>query len=154
MEQTADQRPAGESARAARGPELLVCALPAELGPFAEDLEQVGEHDWAGELAGRPWHAAVVGVGKVAAASSTADRIARLAPVGLTMVGVCGGLDWSTRPGDLVHCTRAVQADLALRSEREVEPDAARTAAPAAPAGSRTAWFLTADHPALSPRRR
>ncbi|MHC4378659.1 MAG: phosphorylase family protein, partial [Planctomycetota bacterium] len=62
-------------------------------------------------------------------------------------------LDWSTRPGGLVHCTRAVQADLALRSEREVEPDAARTAALAA-ACSRPAWFLTADRPALSPWRR
>jgi adenosylhomocysteine nucleosidase len=136
------------------GPELLVCALPAELGPFARELEQVGEFDWAGQLGGTPWHAAVVGVGKVAAASATAQRIERLAPRGLTMVGVCGGLDWTTRPGDLVHCARAVQADFALRSEREVEPDPGRTAALAAAAGSRAAWFLTADRPALSPWRR
>ena len=154
MNQGADDRSGGEPPREPKGPELLVCALPAELGPFADDLEQVGEHDWAGELGGRPWHAAIVGVGKVSAAAATAQRIERLAPSGLTMVGVCGGLDWRTRPGDLVHCTRAVQADLALRSEREVEPDPDRTGALAAAAGSRPAWFLTADRPALSPWRR
>lgn len=144
---------AGSPARA-QEPDLLVCALPAELGPFAADLEQVGEFDWSGQLGGSAWHAAVVGVGKVAAAAGLAERIERLAPRSVTMVGVCGGLDWSTRPGDLVHCTRAVQADLALRSEREVEPDPGRTAALAAAAGSRPAWFLTADRPAMTPWRR
>ena len=77
MQQAADQRPAGESDPGVPRPELLVCALPAELGPFAEDLEQVGEHDWAGELGGRPWHAAVIGVG--GRRISEADALAHVA---------------------------------------------------------------------------
>lgn len=155
--------PHSNSRAAGARPHLLVCALEAELGDWRDALQAEArggyEGFWRGRVGGRGWVAIVAGVGKVAAAAATARCIAQEQPRSITVAGVCGGLDWSTGPGDLVHCTRAVQADLALRSEREVEPDPEFTeelvgAAAAAGAPSRPAWFLTADRPALSPWRR
>lgn len=105
------------------------------------------------ELAGAPVLACVGGVGKVRAARAAAillgEGIARL-----LVVGTCGGLRRHLAPGALLHCRRAIQADLGVREGREVDADPAllsgwRRAVPA-----EEGTFLTADKAVLSPWRR
>jgi adenosylhomocysteine nucleosidase len=98
--------------------------------------------------------ACVGGVGKVNAAHAAGLLLARGGEAGLLVVGVCGGLRRHLAPGTLVHCLRAVQTDLALRAEREVESDPALSAAWQAVAPGGRGWFLTADRPVLSLWRR
>src|SRR6185503_7977669 len=57
-------------------------------------------------------------------------------------------------PGALLHCTRAVQADLAVREGREVESSAELRRLWRAVAPGEEGWFVTADRPVLSPWRR
>lgn len=136
----------------------LVCALPEELGerlgaaPVLERFQGVELRE--ARLGSATVVCAVAGVGKVRAAHGASAVLAAGGLQGLFVVGVCGGLRSSLVPGTLVHCTRAVQTDFAVRGDREFEPDAAllerwRAVAPA-PAG----WFLTADRPVLSLWRR
>src|SRR5262245_41404392 len=93
----------------------VLCALPEELGPLAD--VPAARQLLAGvelrrlELAGSPVLAAVGGVGKARAAQAAAALIAAGAERGLLVVGVAGALSGSLAPGELVHCTRAVQAD-------------------------------------------
>jgi nucleoside phosphorylase len=98
--------------------------------------------------------AAVAGVGKARAAQAAAALIAAGAERGLLVVGVAGALSEALATGELVHCTRAVQADFAVRGDREFEPDGGLLAAWSALVPGPSGWFLTADRPVLSRWRR
>lgn len=136
----------------------MLCALPEELGSLVERAR--GRRTLTGleilevELAGCEVLACVGGVGKVHAARAAALLIAAGATRRLLVVGVCGGLRRSLAPGTLVHCTRAVQADLALREGREVDADPSLRDAWGRTAPGPQGWFVTADRPALSLWRR
>jgi adenosylhomocysteine nucleosidase len=146
---------------AENSPVLVIVALPGELGPLAQHavalLDRQGLR-FAGALrdrAGQPQVVHVVaGIGKVRAAQATSLGIERFRPRLVLSLGVCGGLKPGQRVGDFVHCERAVQADSALRQDREYVPDAAWAAAWERAQPGRRGWFLTADRPALSPWRR
>lgn len=136
----------------------VLCALPQELGatlgaaPVLREVQGVAVREL--ELSGERVRCAVAGVGKVRAAHAASVLLAEGPLRALLVVGVCGGLRAQLVPGTLVHCSRAVQTDLAVRSDREFEPDPALAAlwreAVEGPAG----WFLTADRPVLSLWRR
>jgi adenosylhomocysteine nucleosidase len=135
----------------------LLCALPEELGSLAERVtERRSEHGL--ELleidAPAPLIACVAGVGKVRAAHGTAALLGAGAQRGILVVGVCGGLRRGLVPGTMIHCERAVQTDLADRSEREVSPDGDLLRAWRGVAPGELGWFLTADRPVLSLWRR
>ena len=136
----------------------VLCALSRELGTLRERI--VRRRTLAGvellelELDGARALAAVGGVGKVRAAQATTALFAAGATRGLLVVGVCGGLRGGLAPGNLVHCTRAYQTDLALRDDREVDADPTLRAAWRACAPGREGSFLTADRPVLSTWRK
>jgi adenosylhomocysteine nucleosidase len=136
----------------------ILCALPEELGGLTG--RQVGLRRHHGlellelDLDGVSALACVGGVGKVLAARAATALVAEGAGRALLVVGVCGGLKRGLRAGDLVHCTRAVQADLAVRAQRESEPAERLLEAWSASSPGRRGWFLTADRPALSLWRR
>jgi nucleoside phosphorylase len=142
-----------------KGPVLLVVALPGELGALREQACELERAQGLVFLApgGSPdpaWVAVVAGIGKVRGAQAAALGIRAFGARGVLSFGVCGGLSPRQKIGQLVHCERAVQADSAVREDRDYRPDPAwfeawRRLAPG-PAG----WFLTADRPALSPWRR
>lgn len=136
----------------------LVCALAEELGTLRERsalLEHsLGLDVLQVQLGGTRLVSCVSGVGKVAAAKATAVLVGAGARDGLLVVGTCGGLKWGLEPGTLVHCQRAVQADLAVRAGREVEACAELRAAWQRVAAGPEGWFLTADRPVLSLWRR
>ena len=141
------------------GVEGIVCALAGELGVWATRVrsrQQVLGLEVLELDAPRPARAVICGIGKVAAARGVAALChAGPAPLGrLWVVGTCGGLVASLPVGTLVHCTRAVQADLGVRADREVEADARLRAAWQAVAPGPEAHFLTADRAVLSPLRR
>ena len=133
-------------------------ALPGELGALrgllAPRRSQAGIEYSEGEVGGRELLAIVAGVGKVRAAAAATILVEAGVPGGLLSVGVCGGLRQRQQIGDLVHCTRAVQADLAVRADRECEPDPHLLETWQRAAPGRAGWFLTADRPALSVWRR
>jgi nucleoside phosphorylase len=136
----------------------LVCALPAELGerlgaaPVLERFQGVEVRE--ARLGSATVVCAVAGVGKVRAAHGASAVLAAGGLEGLFVVGVCGGLRAALVPGTLVHCTRAVQTDLAVRGDREFEPDATLLERWRAVAPAQAGWFLTADRPVLSLWRR
>ncbi len=136
----------------------VLSALPRELGGLPARANR--RHSMLGlevfelELSGVKVLACASGVGKVAAARGACALVASGAGLGLLIVGVCGGLRWNLRPGDLLHCERAVQVDLALPDSREVEPDPILFEAWKQALPARSGWFLTADRPALSLWRR
>ena len=136
----------------------LVCALREELGTLRERSalheRALGLELLEVQLGDTRLLSCVSGVGKVAAAKATAALVGAGARDGLLVVGTCGGLKRGLGPGTLVHCQRAVQADLAVREGREVEACAhSRTAWMRVAAGPE-GWFLTADRPVLSLWRR
>ncbi len=135
-----------------------MCALPEELGSLRgtarrSQVRQGLEILEIG-LGGESLLACVSGVGKVRAAQAAALLIEQGAARGLLVVGVCGGLRQSLVPGTLVHCTRAVQTDLAVRADREFESDPLLRQAWLAQVPAQQGWFLTADRPVLSLWRR
>jgi adenosylhomocysteine nucleosidase len=137
----------------------LLCALPQELGGLAEDpaLERLrvgGVELLALTRGGLRLLACVGGVGKVRAAQGATALVAAGATRALLVVGVAGGLTAGLEPGVLVHCTRAVQADSALRHDREYEADPDLLARWRAQVGGEAGWFLTADRPVMSRWRR
>lgn len=142
----------------AQAPVGLVCALPEELGSLVERVEarrrvhglELGEL----QLGRARVLACVAGIGKVAAARASSVLVAEGARRALLVVGTCGGLRQSLRPGTFVHCTFAVQTDLAVREGRLVESDPAWRARWLAAAPGCEGWFLTADRPVLSLWRR
>jgi len=135
----------------------VLCAMPEELGSLRERVVEVRRT--AGlellRLEGNhgPATACVCGVGKVRAAAGTAALLAEPTR-GLFVVGVCGGLSRGMRPGTLVHCERAVQADLAVRSDREFEPDPELSRLWREQVEGLAGWFLTADRPVLTAWRK
>lgn len=140
-----------------RGRWAVLCALPEELGGLRErvvDASRVagievlrleGEHG--------PAAACVAGVGKVRAAAGAAALLSEPTR-GLFVVGVCGGLSRGLVPGSLVHCERAVQADLAVRSDREFAPDPELLEGWRALVEGPPGWFLTADRPVMTAWRK
>ena len=136
----------------------VLAAMPEELGTLRERAPRrrtiQGVEVAEVELAGARAVCAVDGVSKVAAAHA-ADLLLGEAPLAaLLVVGTCGGLRRSLTPGPLVHCTTAVQADLAVRDGREVADDAGLRARWSAVAAGPAGWFLTADRPVQTPWRR
>ncbi len=136
----------------------MLCALPEELGSLRDKAsgsrEQQGLELHELELGGERLICCVGGVGKVRAAQAASVLIGAGATRGLFVVGVCGGLRQSLVPGTLVHCTRAVQTDLAVRAGRELESDEQLREAWRALAPGEQGWYLTADRPVLSLWRR
>lgn len=136
----------------------LVCALREELGSLRERAS-VAERAQGLELLELQLGetrllACTSGVGKVAAARAAAVLVAAGVRDGLLVGGTCGGLKRGLAPGTLVHCTRAVQADLAVREGREVASCERLRAAWRGIAEGPEGWFLTADRPVLSWWRR
>jgi nucleoside phosphorylase len=135
----------------------LVCALPEELGQLAERAAnrrrvrgvELLELDLPGGLL-----ACVGGVGKVRSAHAVGVLLAEGATRGVFVVGVCGGLTKTLGPGTLVHCTRAIQTDLAHPNGRECDADAGLLGTWQSVAPGEAATFLTADRPVFSRWRR
>ena len=135
----------------------VLCALPRELGGFSERVARrrsvqgldVGEL----EVGGRRVLTAVAGIGKVRAARAAAILIGEGA-ARLAVVGTCGGLRRSLRPGTMVHCRTAFQADFAVRDGRSFDSEPTWRAAWREHCPGPEGWFLTADRPVLSPWRR
>lgn len=136
----------------------VLCALPGELGSLADHARTRRTVDGLEilelELAGRVALACVGGVGKVAAARAASLLVREGARGALLVVGTCGGLRRGLRPGSLVHCSVAAQADLAVRDGRELGSDARLREAWEAVAPGELGWFLTADRPVFNPWRR
>jgi adenosylhomocysteine nucleosidase len=136
----------------------VLAALPEELGPLAQLAD--GAQTVAGvelrslRLAGARVWAAVGGVGKARAAQAATALISAGAERGLLVVGVCGALNEALEPGALLHCERTVQADLAVRHDREFAADPRLLDAWRAVAPGASGWLLTADRPVLSRFRR
>jgi adenosylhomocysteine nucleosidase len=92
-----------------------LAALLAELP--AERIERVGGRDiHLGTLAGRPVALVLCGIGKVAAATTTALLLDRFEVDALVFTGVAGGL------GDGVHVGHAVVADTLLQHDMDASP--------------------------------
>ncbi len=135
----------------------VLCALPEELGGLAErssvgrDRNGLRLHEL--DLVGRRVLACVGGVGKVAAAHAAAT-LASEGIGALFVVGVCGALVRGLGPGNLVHCSAALQADLGLagRGRVESDPDLRRAWTRCAP--GRSGIFITRDRAAVMPWRR
>jgi adenosylhomocysteine nucleosidase len=135
----------------------VVCALEAELGSLAPRVRarhRVQGLDLLELDASTRVLACVAGIGKVRAAHAAAALVAAGAQRALLVVGTCGSLSRGLAVGHLVHCTAAIQVDLAVRSDREFVSDSALRRAWLAVAGGSEAAFLTADRPVLSPWRR
>jgi nucleoside phosphorylase len=147
----------------------ILCALAAELGGLARvarrrhqrqglellELDPAALGSAGASLASLgPLLACVGGVGKVRAARAAALMIEAGARRGLLVVGTCGGLARQLAPGTIVHCTRAIQADLGLRDGREASADADLAERWQAVAPGASALFLTADRAVLSHWRR
>lgn len=98
--------------------------------------------------------ACVSGVGKVAAARAATALVHQGPLRALLVVGVAGGLVPWARAGTLVHCTTAVQADLAVRESRRAETDEHLRRLWREVAPGQEGWYLTSDRPVLSPWRR
>ena len=136
----------------------VLCALREELGGLPERAR--GRRTVHGieilelELADQRVLACASGVGKVHAARGAALLLHEGASAALLVVGVCGGLRQALRPGALVHCTRAVQADAARTAGGAPAADPTLRAAWRAVAPGAEGWFLTADRPVLSLWRR
>jgi len=98
--------------------------------------------------------ACIAGIGKVRAAHAASVLLGAGAQRALLVVGTCGSLSRTLAVGHLVHCTTALQVDLAVRADREFVSDSALRRAWFAVAGGTEAAILTADRPVLSPWRR
>jgi adenosylhomocysteine nucleosidase len=136
----------------------VLAALELELAPLAAGAAVLAEaHGLVlreSRVDGARLVLCVAGVGKVRAARGAALLLAAAPLRALLVVGVAGGLVRSLAPGAFLHCTRAVQADLAVREGREVESSAELRRLWRAVAPGEEGWFLTADRPVLSAWRR
>ena len=141
-----------------RGAYGVLCALPAELGSWAGmgDLISVeGGLELRRLLVGdEVLFTCVSGVGKVAATRAAEGLIRAGADKALFIVGTCGSLGRGIVPGTLVHCSLAVQADLAVRQGRVSNPDPTLLAAWEASAPGSRAVYLTSDRAVFNPWRR
>ena len=96
----------------------ILSALPEEqsgLHELLQDKEYIrhaGRDLWRGTLHGKPVVLALSGIGKVAAATTTAALIERFGVQRVVFVGVAGGLAARVRVGDLVVGTEYLQHDM------------------------------------------
>jgi adenosylhomocysteine nucleosidase len=136
----------------------VLAALPEELGRIPEmatgGRTRLGLELCEASVSGVRVLACVGGVGKVLAARAATILIAEGATRGVLVVGTCGGLRQKMVPGTLLHCTTAIQTDLAHPRLRRVEADARLREAWRAIAPGPEGAFLTADRPVLSLFRR
>ena len=136
----------------------LICALSAELGSWrglGEVVSSVGGIEVRrSEESGSAVFTCVAGVGKVSAARGAEALIRAGVKGALLVVGTCGSLSRSLGVGELVHCERALQADLGLEGGHQVSPDPALLAAWEAVVEGPRASYLTADRAVMSPWRR
>ena len=134
----------------ASGPIGVLAALDAEL----EDSARGGGMRRQG-LASSPWNSRSARCSSPPPGSgSRPPRGAVLAAEGvrtLLVVGTCGGLRPDVRPGTLVHCERAVQADLEVRAGREVQATSGLLQAWRAAVPGVVGTFLTRDRMVRSP---
>jgi len=141
----------------ARGLTGVFCALPEELGSLRE--ARVGSRTRQGlellevDLGGASVLACAGGVGKVRAARAAAILVGEGASR-LLVVGTCGGLKRRLAPGTLLHCRRAIQADLGVREGREVDADRELLSSWREVVPAEEGTFVTADKAVLSPWRR
>lgn len=143
-----------EPSEALPGPVGVLAALDLELGELpqraAAGMRRQGIELFALELAEREVLVTAAGVGIAAAAHGAAVLVAEGVRT-LLVVGTCGALRPGLRPGTLVHCERAVQADLEVRAGREVQTTAALTQAWQGVAPGPAGTFLTRDRMVRSP---
>lgn len=136
----------------------LLAALPEELGSLPERASGRRRVDGLEllelRLGSRRVLACAGGIGKVAAARAASVLVGAGAREALLVVGTCGGLRQALAPGTFVHCSVAVQTDLAVREGRRVEADSGWRERWRAVAPGVEGWFLTADRPVLSLWRR
>ena len=136
----------------------LISALSAELGSWAGVGEVVsragGIEVRRSEEDGLAVFTCVAGVGKVSAARGAEALLQAGARGALLVVGTCGSLSRSLGVGQLVHCERALQADLGLEGGHEVNPDPGILKAWEAVVRGPRASYLTADRAVMSPWRR
>lgn len=111
-----DPRPESASAP---GPRAVLCAMHEELhrlvsalAPGARTVTVGGRTVHVGRLEGHDVVLARSGIGKVAAAATTAIVLGHFAPRALVFSGVAGGLGDGVRVGDLVVATELLQHDL------------------------------------------
>ena len=96
----------------------LLSALPEELQavvdllPDDQRVVRAGRIFWQGWLYGEPVVASLSGIGKVAAATTTALLIDRFDVRAVVMTGVAGGLGAGVRVGDLVVASELLQHDM------------------------------------------
>jgi len=130
----------------------VVCALPGELGRLrdGEPFAQIAGFEL---LRTGALYAIVCGPGKVAAAHAASTLIS-VGVSALACVGTCGAVSRDLRPGDVVHCGRAYQADFAVRDSREFDADSELARRWQAVLPGVAGASLTADRPVISPWRR
>ena len=96
----------------------IVSALPEEQHGLvdamsgARHLRHAGRDFWLGQLHGAEVVCALCGIGKVAAATTTAALIERLGVRGIVFTGVAGGLGEGVRVGDIVVASSFLQHDM------------------------------------------
>ena len=134
----------------------ILCALPRELGSLRDRSHAKfaiqGLKFFELEIEGVSAIACVGGVGKVFAARA-ATLLGEVAPRGLLIVGVCGGLRRSLRPGTMVHCREAIQRDAWPGKGHASLPEPAWLAAWREAIPGPEARFLTADRAVFNPLR-
>lgn len=96
----------------------LVSALPQELEavlallPDEQRTAFAGRGFWRGHLHGQEVVAVLSGIGKAAAATTTALLIARFGASAIVMTGVAGGLGAGVKVGDVVVAAELLQHDM------------------------------------------
>lgn len=107
----------GTSARAAENLTAILSAFDAEAQHILAAVEHAEHHDvqgirfTTGTLQGRPVVVALVGVGKVNAAMSTAICLMQFSPSEVIFSGIAGALRDDLQPGDIVIATQTIQHD-------------------------------------------
>ncbi|GAB1385011.1 5'-methylthioadenosine/adenosylhomocysteine nucleosidase [Melaminivora sp.] len=96
----------------------ILSALPQEQGSLVqalqnpERIEHAGRSFWRGQLHGQLLVLALSGIGKVAAASTSASLIERFGVQRLVFTGVAGGLGAGVQVGDVVLAREFLQHDM------------------------------------------
>ena len=96
----------------------ILSALPEEQQGLVESMEQAqcqlhaGRKFWRGRLHGVDVVCALCGIGKVAAATTTAALIERLGATAIVFTGVAGGLGAGVQVGDVVVARSFLQHDM------------------------------------------
>lgn len=136
----------------------ILCALREELGTLGASsvarTTTLGVEVLELDLEGRRALAVVSGIGLSAAAQAATVLLASGAHRALLVVGTCGALHSALVPGDLVHCTHAVELDRPGHAEREIDSDPELRAAWRAVHPGHEGRFLSTNRPVVTPWRR